>query len=149
MKKTTNPEKVDIHIIRPNEISRFKTMWNQDKFPDPNTEQLDDQIVTRPGQALTIEEVMVRFGQHGSIRQNQGYHYYDDSLGTDTSKMSFEELHDASQRVAAHADQLRKAAQAKHAEAHEAEVNAQVQKKFEELREMEKSGRQPDSIIAP
>lgn len=107
----------------------WRTMWSgvnsvRDRVALTNVK------VTRPDQALTVEETVVMFNQRGAIRMNRGFHFYDDNLATDTSKMSFEQLHDYSQQVARHAIKLEKAAQQKHAEDREAAIQAEVEKRW-------------------
>lgn len=97
--------------------------------------ELDATIVTRPGQALTVEETVVMFQQRGTVRQNRGYHFYDDTIATDTSKMTFEQLHHYSQEVAKHALRLQAAAQSKFAEDRENEIKAEVERRFQEQRQ--------------
>lgn len=108
---------------------KFQTMYTGAN-PDRPVIRLDATIVTRPGQALTVEETVVMFQQRGTVRQNRGYHFYDDTIATDTSKMTFEQLHHYSQQVAQHALKLAQAAQAKAHEDREAGIKAEVEKRF-------------------
>lgn len=112
----------------------FKTMYSPPaEIREPVA--LDATIVTRPGQALTVEETVVMFQQRGTVRQNRGYHFYDDTIATDTSKMTFEQLHHYSQEVAKHALRLQSAAQQKAADDREEGIRSEVEKRFKELQE--------------
>lgn len=68
--------------------SRFKTQW--DSVPDPG-EVNDEASMTVPDQAMSVQEIMLRFTSGRPVNLNSELMYTDDQLLPDLARMDFVE----------------------------------------------------------
>lgn len=89
-------------------MKRFKKFTDA---PVGDVEVLSNAEVTIPNQAMTPQEVLIRFAQNGTLgSQTQ---YYDDNIVDDVNKMGFEEIHELAQEAKRKYQELDKAARKK------------------------------------